>query len=53
MTLIFEASGPFQKKPGLYKSRTMYRIWWLWFAVGLLRVSFKEFAVTSYDWSKT
>jgi len=50
MTIIFEISRPFQPRPGLFKSRHMYRAWWLWFAVGLLRVPFKEFCITEKIW---
>lgn len=51
MTLIFEISNPPQWKPGIFHSSSMVRVYWLWFALGILRVAFKEFAETSYDWS--
>jgi len=50
MTLVFEISRPFQLTPGKFKSRLMYRYWWLWFAVGFLRVPFKEFCETEQAW---
>lgn len=50
MTVIFEVSGPFQRRPGVFAGRVMYRVWWGWFAIGLLRIPFNEFAATSYDW---
>jgi fructoselysine-6-P-deglycase FrlB-like protein len=34
----FEVSGPFQKRPGWYRSNvTILRAWWGWFAVALIR----------------
>lgn len=50
-TLVLEFGGPFQIKPGVH-SESMYRFWWLWFAVGALRVPFKEFCETRYFWIK-
>ena len=52
MTIIFEVSNPFQKRPGKFKSRLMYRYWWLWFAVAFLRVPFEEFVVVEKEWFK-
>lgn len=50
-TLILEAGfKPFQWRPGFFKSPSMYRVWWLCFAFGILRVPFKTFAETSYVW---
>lgn len=38
MILELEVSNPFQRKPGFYRSNvTIIRVWWLWFAVALLR----------------
>ena len=51
MTVFLECAGPFQWRPGFYKSRSIYRVWWGWFAVGALRISFHEFATTAFDWS--
>lgn len=44
MTLLFEVCGPFQWKPGRYTSCVMYRVWWLWFSVGVLRVPLRAFS---------
>ena len=50
MTIFLEVSRPFQARPGRYTSRVMYRFWWGWFAIGILRIPFHEFNVTSYTW---
>ena len=36
MFFVFEISKPFQFKPGFYRSEiTIFRVWWLWFALEL------------------
>ena len=51
MTILIEVGGPVQWRPGLFKSRLMYRVWWLWFAVGILRVPFVETLDTRrFEW---
>lgn len=50
MTLIIEISRPFQARPGYFVSRVIYRVWWLWFAIAVLRVPFRDFAETNYHW---
>ena len=36
MFIVFEISKPFQIKPGFYRSEiTVFRVWWLWFALNL------------------
>lgn len=51
MTLIFEFGPPFQAKPGIFRSRIMTRVWWLWFAVGKLNIPLHEFAdQRRYEW---
>jgi hypothetical protein len=50
MTVFIEVSQPFLAKPGRYTSRIMYRFWWGWFAVGILRIPFREFNENSYRW---
>jgi hypothetical protein len=36
MFFVFEISKPFQIKPGFYRSEiTIFRVWWLWFALSL------------------
>lgn len=50
MTIFIEISRPVQLRPGRYASRVMYRCWWLWFAIGVLRVPFNEFSATAYAW---
>lgn len=52
MTIIFEVSKPFQPKPGYFESRLIYRVWWLWFAIGVLRVPFKEYSETPKVWTR-
>ncbi len=49
MTVFFECSRP-ASGPFWYRSRTMYRLGFAWFAIGILRVSFHEFATTAFDW---
>jgi len=44
-----EASRPCQVRPGLYRSRvTVFRVWWLWFAVAVIRGDARE--RTRYVW---
>ena len=50
MTIFIEVSFPFQRKPGFFKSRLVYRVWWLWFAFTWLRVHFDEYARTDKVW---
>lgn len=52
MTIIIEVSRPVQLQPGRYTSPVLYRFWWLWFAVAVLRVPFKEYSTTAYDWEQ-
>jgi hypothetical protein len=50
VTVIFECSRPVMWKPGYRRGPAMYRAWWLFFAVGWLRIPFDEFTTTAYDW---
>lgn len=50
MTIFVEISSPVQLKPFRFSSDTMFRVGWLFLAVGWLRVPFKEFSMTAYDW---
>lgn len=50
MTVIIEVSGPLQLRPFRYRSESMTRVGWLWFAVAILHVPFQEFAETAYRW---
>ncbi len=51
MTLIIEADRGFNAKPGLFRSRIMTRVWWLWFAVALLHIPLDEYADRAkYQW---
>lgn len=52
MTIFFEVSRPFQPLPGLYSSPSMVRVWWLWLAFGWLRLPFREFCETPWDWEE-
>jgi hypothetical protein len=52
MTVFVEVSRPFAR-PFAYKSRTIYRFGFAWFAVGILRVPFAEFTATALDWRPT
>lgn len=45
-----EICGPVQWRPGIFRSRVVTRVWWLWFAVARVHVSPKEYAATSWDW---
>jgi len=51
MTIIFEVSKPFLKRPFYYKGPASYRIGWAYFAIAWLRVPYYEFVTTAYDWS--
>ncbi len=53
MTVIFEVSNPFQFRPWKYRSGLMYRCGWLWFAVCVLRIPFKDFCLTQQEWEST
>lgn len=50
MTIFIEISGPLQLKPFYFDSDSMRRYGWLWFAIGYIKVPFKEFCETSHDW---
>lgn len=50
MTVVFECDRRVQWNPGVFRSRSMYRAWWLWFAVSWLRIPFEEFAATEFEW---
>lgn len=51
MTVIVEVCGPFQRRPGYFRSRVMTRVWWGWFAVALLHIPLHEYADrTRYEW---
>lgn len=50
MTVFIEVSFPFQAVPTKFRSRTMTRYVWLWFAVGWLHVPFQEFVTNPYTW---
>jgi hypothetical protein len=50
MVLILECSRPFQWRPGWFRSRLMTRVWWGWFAVGILHIPLHEFAQSEWDW---
>lgn len=50
MTVFVEISRPFQWRFWRYRSDIMVRFGWGWFAAGWLRVSFREFCATAYDW---
>lgn len=42
--------GPFQAKPGRYKSEIATRVWWLWFWAKIVHVDEVTYATTSYTW---
>lgn len=50
MTIIVEWGGPFQPYPGRFTSRIMYRYWWAWLAISVLRIPLKELAEREYEW---
>jgi hypothetical protein len=52
MTIVLELTRPWLWRPGYFKSRIMYRAWWGWWAVGILRIGFKEFSEESFEWKK-
>lgn len=43
MTIIIEISNPVQWRP-------LYRFGWLWFAIVVLRVPFRQFCETPQRW---
>ena len=42
MSILAEFGPPFQWKPGYFQSRIVYRVWWGWFAISILRVPLIE-----------
>ena len=50
MTIVFEMDGDANWKPGIYRSRSMTRVWWLWFAVSWLHIPFLELVTKEFDW---
>jgi hypothetical protein len=52
MTVFIEVSNPPQWRPWSFKSRIMYRFGWAWFAIGVLRIPFKDFTALPWDWSE-
>lgn len=50
MSIVFEIDRIFNRRPGFFKSRLMYRVWWLWFAVAWVRIPFPEFCATEKEW---
>lgn len=51
MILIVEVDGPWQWRPGYFKSRIMRRFWWGPIAVAKLRIPYEEFICRhDYEW---
>lgn len=50
MSFMLTIEGPFQWRPGRYRSRVATRWWWGWFAIKRIHVSEYEYATTAYDW---
>lgn len=51
MTIIVEWVGPFQPKPGVFRSSVMTRWWWGYLAVAVLHIGHREYAEQHFDWS--
>jgi hypothetical protein len=52
MILVIEVSGPFQIKPGKINTSLMWRVWWLYFAIGFLKCdSLKEYGEKVGGWT--
>lgn len=51
MTIFVEISRPVQWTPFRFDSESMRRYGWLWFAIGWLKLPFRRFCETAYDWS--
>jgi hypothetical protein len=52
MILVIEVSGPFQTKPGKINTSLMWRVWWLYFAIGFLKCdSLKEYEEKVGGWT--
>lgn len=52
MTFFLEISRPCQRKPWWFASESMYRCGWMWFAVGLLRVPFRDLCERPWNWKE-
>ena len=50
MTVILEWCGPWQWRPGRFRSRVLTRVWWGYWALAVLHVPLDEFTRTAYDW---
>jgi len=52
MTLLFEVSKPFQIQPFIYNSPVMFRMGWLWFAIGIIKIPFRQLCESSWKWER-
>lgn len=52
MVLVLECDRRVNWIPGVHRSATMVRIWWLFFAVAWVRVPFETFVQTAYRWER-
>lgn len=53
MTFFVEISNPPQWRFWRFRSDSMYRFGFAWIAIGVLRVPFRRFCETAYDWEST
>lgn len=52
MTFIFEISKPFQAKPFIFNGPIMFRLGWLWFSVGIIKISIRQLCESSWEWAR-
>lgn len=51
MLIMFEIDHPVQLKPFWFKSRIMFRIGWLFFAIAVSRLDLKQLSSGRYGWN--
>jgi hypothetical protein len=52
MILVIEVNGPPQIKPGKINTSLMWRVWWLYFAIGIIKcASLKEYGERVGGWT--
>lgn len=51
MVITFAIDREFRAKPGIHKSyNTVFRVWWLWFALAVYRRDEEWLVIQHHDW---
>lgn len=48
--LFIEVGPPFQRRPGIFRSDIMTRVWWGWFAIAWSPLSLDEYTAREPVW---